>query len=61
LTLRPGLQPVQDSHHQSAVAPDADIINEHARCGGFPAKKVTKLATMIDPATGAPETADIVA
>jgi hypothetical protein len=34
------------------VAPDADIILEHARCGGFPANKVTKLATMIDPSTG---------
>jgi hypothetical protein len=34
------------------VAPDADIIYEHARCGGFPANKVTKLATMIDPSTG---------
>jgi hypothetical protein len=34
------------------VAPDADIILEHARCGGFPANKVAKLATMIDPSTG---------
>src|SRR5260370_42393750 len=34
------------------VAPDADIIFEHARCGGLPANKVTKLATMIDPSTG---------
>jgi hypothetical protein len=34
------------------VAPDADIILEHARCGGFPANKVTRLATMIDPSTG---------
>ena len=42
------------------VAPDADIIFEHARCGGFPANKVTRLATMIDPSTGdVPATADI--
>ncbi len=34
------------------VAPDADIILEHARCGGFPANKVNRLATMIDPSTG---------
>jgi hypothetical protein len=34
------------------VAPDSDIIFEHARCGGFPANKVTKLATMIDPSSG---------
>lgn len=34
------------------VAPDEDIILEHARCGGFPANKVTRVATMIDPSTG---------
>lgn len=34
------------------VAPDPDIIFEHARCGGFPADKVSKITTMIDPSTG---------
>ena len=34
------------------VAPDEDIILEHARCGGFPANRVSKVATMIDPSTG---------
>jgi len=34
------------------VAPDEDIILEHARCGGFPANRVTKVATIIDPSTG---------
>jgi hypothetical protein len=34
------------------VAPDADIILEHARCGGFPADRVTRVATVIDPSTG---------
>ena len=33
------------------VAPDADIIYEHARCGGFPANKVTRIAQVIDPST----------
>ena len=33
-------------------APSPELIQEHARCGGFPANKVTKLATMIDPSTG---------
>jgi len=33
------------------VAPDADIIYEHARCGGFPATKVTPIARVIDPST----------
>lgn len=34
------------------VAPDADIIEEHARCGGFPANRISKVATVIDPSTG---------
>ncbi|MBV9484574.1 MAG: DUF4242 domain-containing protein [Frankiaceae bacterium] len=34
------------------VAPDEDIIHEHARCGGFPIDKVHKVATVIDPSTG---------
>ena len=34
------------------VAPDKDIIFEHARCGGFPANSVTEIATVIDPSTG---------
>jgi hypothetical protein len=34
------------------VAPDTDIIFEHARCGGFPAETVTAVSTVIDPSTG---------
>jgi hypothetical protein len=34
------------------VAPDEDIIYEHARCGGFPANKVTSVSAVIDPSTG---------
>jgi hypothetical protein len=34
------------------VAPDKDILEEHARCGGFPANQITKVATIIDPSTG---------
>ena len=34
------------------VAPDEDILYEHARCGGFPADKVTLVSTVIDPSTG---------
>jgi len=42
------------------VAPDSDILFEHARCGGFPANKVTKVSTIIDPSTGdVPKTADV--
>lgn len=34
------------------VAPDEDILFEHARCGGFPANRVSKVAAVIDPSTG---------
>jgi hypothetical protein len=34
------------------VAPDEDIIQEHARCGGFPADKISKVSAVIDPSTG---------
>ena len=33
-------------------ATDAEIILEHARCGGFPVDEVTPVATVIDPVTG---------
>jgi len=33
-------------------APDSDIIMEHARCGGFPADRVSKINYVIDPSTG---------
>jgi len=34
------------------VAPDPDIIFEHAKCGGFPADSVSKVSTVIDPSSG---------
>jgi hypothetical protein len=34
------------------VAPDEDILYEHARCGGFPANKVSLVSSVIDPSTG---------
>jgi hypothetical protein len=34
------------------VAPDEDILYEHARCGGFPADFISKVSTVIDPSTG---------
>jgi len=33
------------------IAPNADIIREHARLGGFPANKVLEVAEVIDPTT----------
>jgi Protein of unknown function (DUF4242) len=34
------------------VAPDEDILYEHARCGGFPADRISKVSAVIDPSTG---------
>ena len=33
------------------VAPNAELIREHARLGGFPADRVLEIATIIDPTT----------
>jgi Protein of unknown function (DUF4242) len=34
------------------AAPDEDILLEHARCGGFPANRISKVSAVIDPSTG---------
>ena len=34
------------------VAPDEDILQEHARCGGFPADRISAVSAVIDPSTG---------
>jgi hypothetical protein len=33
------------------IAPNADIIREHAKLGGFPADRVLEVTTIIDPTT----------
>jgi len=33
------------------VAPDEDAVREHARQGGFPANRVSRVRSMIDPTT----------
>jgi cell division inhibitor SulA len=33
------------------IAPNAEMIREHARRGGFPANKVLQVTTVIDPTT----------
>ena len=35
------------------TAPNAEIIREHAKRGGFPADSVEEVTTIIDPGTGA--------
>ena len=32
-------------------APSAELIREHARCGGFPANSISQVRTVIDPTT----------
>lgn len=33
------------------IAPDEEMVREHAKQGGFPANSVSQVATMIDPTT----------
>jgi hypothetical protein len=33
------------------VAPDEDSVREHARQGGFPANRISRVRSMIDPTT----------
>jgi cell division inhibitor SulA len=33
------------------IAPNAELIREHAKLGGFPADRVLEVATIIDPTT----------
>ena len=33
------------------IAPDAERVREHARCGGLPCDAVAEVGTMIDPTT----------
>jgi len=54
--LSPGIQWVQSFVTEDKItcvyiAPNADLIREHARLGGFPANRVLEVATIIDPTT----------
>ncbi len=33
------------------IAPNEDMVREHARQGGFPANRVSRITTIIDPTT----------
>jgi hypothetical protein len=41
------------------VAPDEDILLEQARCGGFPADRISTVSAVIDPSTGDTTTANV--
>lgn len=34
------------------IAPNEEMVREHARQGGFPANRVSEIKTIIDPTTG---------
>ncbi len=33
------------------IAPNEQMIKEHAKCGGFPANRISEVKTIIDPTT----------
>ena len=54
--LGPAIQWVQsyvtgDKIYCVYIAPNEDLIREHATLGGFPANRVSEVITMIDPTT----------
>lgn len=54
--LGPDIQWVQsyvtdDKIYCVYIAPDMDIIREHARCGGFPANRISIVRVGMDPTT----------
>ena len=42
---------VDDKIYCVYIAPNEEMIREHARQGGFPANRVSEVKTMIDPTT----------
>jgi hypothetical protein len=43
---------VADKIYCVYIAKNAELVREHARCGGFPADSVSEVKAMIDPTTG---------
>jgi hypothetical protein len=41
----------QDKIYCVYIAPSEDIIREHAKRGGFPANKISRITRLIDPTT----------
>ena len=39
------------------IAPNAEMVREHARMGGFPADRVDEITSIIDPTTAEPAAA----
>jgi len=43
---------VDDKVYCVYIAPSAELIKEHARCGGFPVTRISQIRALIDPTTG---------
>ncbi len=43
---------VEDKIYCVYIAPNEDVIREHARQGGFPANRISEVKAVIDPTTG---------
>jgi Protein of unknown function (DUF4242) len=41
-----------DGIYCTYIAPDEEMLREHARRGGFPADRILEIAAVIDPTTG---------
>jgi len=33
------------------IAPNEEMVREHAKCGGFPVTRISKVSSVIDPIT----------
>ena len=44
----------QDKIYCIYIAPNEDLIREHAAQGGFPANRISEVMSIIDPVTGEP-------
>ena len=42
---------VDDKIYCVYIAPTADMIKQHAVCGGFPANRISQIRSLIDPTT----------
>lgn len=56
-TLGPAIQWVEsyvtdDKVYCVYIAPNKDLIEQHAKLGGFPANRISEVRSLIDPTTG---------
>ena len=42
----------EDKIYCEYIAPNKEMVREHAKKGGFPADRISQVATIIDPTSG---------